>query len=76
MSDKSASEQINDIIKKYGGWKGWSDKAPQGIIKETDPNIAEEIKWKMPTRPEGWPVWVHDGIISAGQPSLAAIYFI
>ncbi len=63
MSDTSASEQIDDIIKQYGGWKGDLIKSLRAVIKEADPDTVEEIKWKMATRPEGLPVWSHDGIV-------------
>lgn len=63
MSDESASKQIDGIIKQYGGWKGDIIKHLRGIIKDADPNIIEEIKWKMATRPEGLPVWAHNGIV-------------
>lgn len=63
MSDVSASKQVDDIIKQYGGWKGDVIKRLRAIIKDADPAMVEEIKWKMPTRPEGLPVWTHNGIV-------------
>lgn len=63
MSDKSASEQIDDIIGQYGDWKGETIKRLRAIIKDAAPDITEEIKWKMSTRPEGLPVWTHNGIV-------------
>lgn len=63
MSDKSASQQIDDIIKQYGGWKGEMLSRLRAVIKQADAEIVEEIKWKMATRPEGLPVWSHDGIV-------------
>lgn len=63
MSDKSAAQQIDDIIKQHGGWKGDAIKHLRAIIKHADPNIIEEIKWKMATRPEGLPVWTRNGIV-------------
>jgi hypothetical protein len=63
MSDKPAPEQIDDIIAQYGGWKGDALKRLRAAIQAADPTITEEIKWKMPTRPEGLPVWTHNGII-------------
>lgn len=63
MADKSPSEQIDDIIERYGGWKGDAIKHLRAIIRDADPNIVEEIKWKMATRPEGLPVWTHNGIV-------------
>lgn len=63
MSEKSITEQIDDIIKLHGGWK--ADKLTQlrRIITGADPAIFEEVKWKMPTRPEGLPVWSSNGIV-------------
>lgn len=63
MSDKPASEQIDDIIELYGGWKSQVISRVRAVIRQTDPEIIEEVKWKMRTRPEGLPVWSHDGIV-------------
>lgn len=63
MENKSASEQIDDIIKSYGGWKGEVLSQLRGVIRQADPAVGEEIKWKMASRPEGLPVWSHDGMI-------------
>src|SRR5206468_3713786 len=32
-----------------------------------DPGVIEEVKWKKPSRPEGVPVWSHDGIVCIGE---------
>ena len=63
MEDKPASKQIDDIIQTYGGWKGETLSRLRAVITQADSNIAEEIKWKMATRPEGLPVWTHNGIV-------------
>lgn len=63
MSDKSASEQIDDIIKLYGGWKGEAMSRIRAAIRSADPDVTEAVKWRMKTRPEGLPVWYHDGIM-------------
>lgn len=63
MDDKPASEQIDDIIKMYGGWKSEILSRLRAVIRATDPDIIEEVKWKMRTRPEGLPVWSHNGIV-------------
>ena len=63
MGDKPAAQQIDDIIKTYGGWKGELLARLRAQIKQADPDTVEEIKWKMATRPEGLPVWSHDGIL-------------
>jgi hypothetical protein len=63
MEGKSASQQIDDIIKKSGDWRGAKLSELRALIKEADPAVVEEVKWKKPSRPEGVPVWSHDGII-------------
>lgn len=63
MSEKTASQEIDDIIKQYGGWKGETIKRLRAVIIATDLNVQEEIKWRMKTRPEGLPVWVKGGIV-------------
>ncbi len=67
MEDKPASEQIDDIIKLYGGWKGRVLSQLRAVIKAADPEVIEEVKWKMRSRPEGLPVWSHNGIICIAE---------
>ena len=61
--EKSASQQIDAIIKETGGWRGQKLAQLRASIKQADPAIVEEVKWKKPSKPEGVPVWSHDGII-------------
>lgn len=67
MKDKPAPEQIDDIIKKYGGWKGDILSQLRAVITQADPAIIEEVKWKMASRPEGLPVWSHEGILCIAE---------
>jgi hypothetical protein len=36
-------------------------------IKQADPTVVEECKWRKPSNPLGVPVWFHDGIICTGE---------
>jgi hypothetical protein len=63
MDERSASEQIDDIIKNAGDWRGTKLARLRAVIKEADPSVVEEVKWKKPSRPEGVPVWSHEGIL-------------
>ena len=63
MSEPSASEQIDTIIKLKGGWKAALLKRLRRCITSADSSIYEEVKWKMKNRPEGLPVWSANGIV-------------
>jgi hypothetical protein len=63
MEDQSASQQIDNIIKLHSGWKGETLSQLRTVINGVNPDIFEEVKWKMRTRPEGLSVWSLNGII-------------
>jgi hypothetical protein len=63
MQEKSASQQIDDIIKASGDWRGKKLSQLRSVIQKADPAITEEVKWKKPSRPEGVAVWSHHGNI-------------
>ncbi len=60
---KSPSQEIDAIIKEPGDWRGKKLSQLRACIKQADPAIVEEVKWKKPSKPMGVPVWSHDGII-------------
>ncbi|MDE2025816.1 MAG: DUF1801 domain-containing protein [Patescibacteria group bacterium] len=66
-TDISPSEEIDAIIKKLSDWRGEKLAHLRTLIKEADPEIIEEVKWKKPSNPDGIPVWSHDGIICTGE---------
>lgn len=55
--DQSASKLISDRIAELGDWRGETLNRMRKLIKEADPDVIEEWKWR------GVPVWSHDGII-------------
>jgi hypothetical protein len=61
------SKLIDARIKSLGDWRGETLARIRKIIKEADPEIAEEVKWRKPTNPNGVPVWEHDGILCTGE---------
>ena len=63
MAEASASKQIDAIIKKSGDWRGDLLSRLRAVVVKADPGLVEEVKWKKPSRPEGVPVWSHDGIV-------------
>src|SRR5579884_994301 len=67
MNEPAASEQIDAIIEKIGGWRGERLARLRAVIRSADVDLIEEVKWKKPSRPEGVPVWSHDGIVCIGE---------
>ena len=60
---KSASQEIDAIVKESGDWRGKKLSELRALIKKAYPAVIEEVKWKKPSKPSGVPVWSHEGII-------------
>jgi hypothetical protein len=73
MESKTAAEQIDDIIEIPGDWRGDMLIRLRDLIKKADPDVVEEVKWKKPSKPEGVPVWSHDGILCAADTLKSAV---
>lgn len=73
MDDQPASEQIDDIIKKSDDWRGERLSHLRSVVRKADPAAIEEVKWKKPSKPEGVPVWSHDGILCIGEMLKSAV---
>ena len=58
---KSPSQLIDARIKELGDWRGKMLSRLRALIKEADPDVVEEWKWR------GVPVWSHDGLICTGE---------
>ena len=58
---KSASRLIDARIEELGDWRGETLARIRALIKQADPDVVEEWKWR------GVPVWSHDGIICTGE---------
>lgn len=66
--DESPAQLIDARIKDVGGWKGDLLSRLRVLIKEADPDVVEEVKWRKPSNSMlGVPVWYHDGIICTGE---------
>jgi hypothetical protein len=57
----SASELISRRIAELGDWRGERLAQIRELIKQADPEIVEEWKWR------GVPVWSHNGIVCTGE---------
>jgi hypothetical protein len=64
---KSPSKPIDGGSKRSSDWREEALSRIRRLIKEADPEVVEEVKWRKPTNPDGIPVWYHDGIICTGE---------
>lgn len=63
---RPAAERIDERIAELGDWRGETLARMRTLIREADPEVAEEWKWAKATSP-GTPVWSHDGGICTGE---------
>lgn len=59
----SASQQIDAIVAMSGNWRGGMLARLRSLIRQAAPEVSEEVKWKKPSKPEGVPVWSHNGTV-------------
>ena len=59
--EDSPSRLIDARIKELGDWRGETLARVRSLIKQADPEVVEEWKWR------GVPVWYHDGILCTGE---------
>ena len=60
-SEESPSKLIDGRIEELGDWRGETLARIRALIKQADPEVVEEWKWR------GVPVWEHAGIICTGE---------
>lgn len=67
QAEASPSQLIDARIKELSGWRGETLARVRNLIREADPEVVEEVKWRKPSNMLGVPVWEHDGIICTGE---------
>jgi hypothetical protein len=67
------SRLIDARIKGLKDWRGETLARMRKLIKDADPDIVEEVKWRKPSNPNGVPVWERDGIVCTGETYKAAV---
>ena len=70
---EDASALIDAKIAELGGWRGETLAMVRKLIRQADPDVAEEVKWRKPSNPSGVPVWEHGGIICTGETYKAKV---
>jgi hypothetical protein len=65
---ESFSTEFDARIKELNDWRGQTLAKVRMLIKQADPEVIEEMKWRKPSNwMRGVPVWSHDGIICTGE---------
>ena len=64
---ESPARLIDARIKELGDWRGETLSTVRRLIKQADPRVVEEWKWR------GVPVWAHDGLICTGETYKSAV---
>lgn len=67
MSEDAPSEVIDALLAGLGDWRGATLSRLRALIRDADPDVVEELKWKKPTNPAGVPVWSDTGMICTGE---------
>ena len=61
------SAEIDSKLATMGDWRGAALARVRRLIREADPDVVEELKWRKPSNPGGVPTWSHAGIICTGE---------
>lgn len=64
---EDASAQIDRKIAELGDWRGATLATMRALIREADPEVVEEVKWR------GVPVWSHGGVLCTGETYKAVV---
>ena len=63
---ESPSQLVDARIEELGDWRGQTLSRLRALIKQADPEVVEEWKWRKASNP-GVPVWSHAGLICTGE---------
>jgi hypothetical protein len=64
---ESPSATIDAIIERLGDWRGERLAWIRDLIRQAEPDVVEEIKWRKASNPLGVPTWTRNGIICTGE---------
>lgn len=69
MMDEASedSRAVDEKLKSLGDWRTEALSRLRELIKEADPQVVEDVKWRKAANPLGVPTWSHAGIICTGE---------
>ena len=66
-TEEDPSALIDSKIAALADWRGDALARLRAMIREADPDVVEEVKWRKPSNPAGVPTWSHAGILCTGE---------
>lgn len=67
VAKRSTKQPAKKAGARTGDWRETTLRRLRKLIKEADPGIVEEVKWRKPSNPGGVPTWTHAGIVCTGE---------
>jgi hypothetical protein len=67
MTKQTNVQLIDAKIAGLDDWRGETLARVRKLIREADPQVIEEVKWRKPSKPDGVPTWSHAGILCTGE---------
>jgi hypothetical protein len=67
VGEPTGSQLVDEKIAGMTNWRGPVLARMRRLIREADPDVTEEIKWRKPSNPAGVPTWSHAGILCTGE---------
>ena len=64
---ESSSKPIDEGTDHPGDWRSELFSRLRALIKEAEPGMTEERKWRKPSNPAGVPTWSHNGLVCTGE---------
>ena len=61
------SKAVDAKIESLGDWRGATLTRIRQLIRDADPEVVEEVKWRKAANPLGVPTWSHGGVICTGE---------
>ena len=63
----TATDAVDQRLAELGDWRGATLARMRRLIREADPDVVEDVKWRKPSNPGGVPTWSHGGILCTGE---------
>lgn len=66
-ADADGARLVDERLRAWGGWRAEALAQLRRLIREADPDIAEDCKWMKPSNPLGVVAWSHAGLVCTGE---------